>query len=427
VAYFAVRLLMIFSVPMVEAPDEFAHYWVIRTIAATHALPDASSVAAGGPSAVYGSLPPLGYVVHIVVSLPVSAAWVSLSERFGSLFIGLLMLFAAFRLGGRLFPHDRGLQICLPALVTFHPQLVFVQSYANNDATASALASLIILLVVGAIQDSLSVSSCALVGALVGWLALSKYSGLSLLPVVAVALVGAAVIHKTPVKRAIICLSVSGVCAVAVSAWWFVRNYFVFGGDWLGTATMYKSWALTFHRDVNTHFSVINIVKQPEWWRMLFASFFAVFGYMTKYVYSAVYVTYFCFLAAAVAGWSMRVRGGSIPRPGEPESTTRPEEPGSTARSEKQDRFVWFCLALIVAINLAAVVYASTTNLGGPQGRYLFISELPVMALVLSGLRRVGSLSGKYLPYLFTAVNAAVCIGCCLWLAQLYGFRARPF
>lgn len=64
-AFVAVRLPWIFMVPMQEAPDEYAHYWVIKFLREHWRLPSAVEVHAGGPSAVYGSLPQLGYLPHV--------------------------------------------------------------------------------------------------------------------------------------------------------------------------------------------------------------------------------------------------------------------------------------------------------------------------------------------------------------------------
>ena len=60
--YFAVRLPWLYLVPMVEAPDEFSHFWVLKFMAEHCRLPEASEIFQGGPSAVYGSYPPMGYL-----------------------------------------------------------------------------------------------------------------------------------------------------------------------------------------------------------------------------------------------------------------------------------------------------------------------------------------------------------------------------
>ncbi len=60
------RVPFLFLVPMVEAPDEFAHFWVAKFLSEYLAAPNAQEVAAGGPSAVYGSLPPFAYLPHVL-------------------------------------------------------------------------------------------------------------------------------------------------------------------------------------------------------------------------------------------------------------------------------------------------------------------------------------------------------------------------
>jgi hypothetical protein len=86
----------------------------------------------------------------------------------------------------------------------------------------------------------------------------------------------------------------------------------------------------------------------------------------------------------------------------------------------------WACLTLTVVVNLAAMIWASTGNLGGPQGRYLFTSEVPVMALLLIGLYRLGGKHGAAWALSLVGFNALVCVGAWAWLFQLYGFRIAP-
>ncbi|MBL0187841.1 MAG: hypothetical protein IPP97_19095 [Candidatus Obscuribacter sp.] len=62
--FVALRLFWLFMVPMEQAPDEFSHYWVAKFLFQNQHLPSPAEMTAGGPSAVYGSLPQLGYLPH---------------------------------------------------------------------------------------------------------------------------------------------------------------------------------------------------------------------------------------------------------------------------------------------------------------------------------------------------------------------------
>ncbi len=82
-------------------------------------------------------------------------------------------------------------------------------------------------------------------------------------------------------------------------------------------------------------------------------------------------------------------------------------------------------LALCVTFNLAGMVYASTVNLGGPQGRYLIVSEIPAMAILIAGLAALGPRVGRWAVIILLAFTAAVCAGAWIMLWRLYGFPAR--
>jgi hypothetical protein len=73
------------------------------------------------------------------------------------------------------------------------------------------------------------------------------------------------------------------------------------------------------------------------------------------------------------------------------------------------------------------MILASTGNVGGPQGRYLFTSEVPFLALIVLGLSLTGDLWGKRLLYSLLAFNLIVYIWSWAMLFPIYGFRWKSF
>jgi len=409
-----VRLPWIFMVPMVEAPDEFAHYWVIKFIAENLRLPSAQEVIAGGPSAVYGSMPHLGYIPHIVAAKLLPFWDISLADRFGSLFAGIVVVAVAWRIGRELFPNSKKLAIALPLTLLFHPQFVLVNSYANNDSTTAALTSGILLILIIFLKRGVTLNYSLLVGFLAGWVALSKYSGYAIFPVIGFAMFGSFFIHVTPVMSGLACLGSALSLALAACLWWFVRNHHEFAGDWLGTVTMRNTWAATYHRDLNYHESIWQVLRSFNWWQLSFNSFWAMFGYMTRSVWQPVYLLYLLFTIATI--------GGVIRR-----CVHRVKEGLPRTREEWIEPSCWIMMVLCLVINFGAMVWASTANLGGPQGRYLFSSEIPIAALILAGLSAVTGKMGEKLAIAFVVYNALVTIGSFIWLAPIYGFHLKTF
>ena len=300
-----VRVPFLFIVPMVEAPDEFAHFWVTKFLSEHFAAPNAQEVVAGGPSAVYGSLPPLAYLPHVLfvqLFAPIFPSLViSFTERIGSILGGLVTVLAACQIGKLIFASNNLLRVALPLCVALHPQLVFVNAYCNSDSTACALASLLLLVALSAIYRGAHIRYAVFAGVLSAFIALSKFSALAVVPAAFVAIVCACWIYKLNVAQTLVRLGIFAGTAAAVCIPWFARNAAVFGGDWLGTNTMRESWAKTFNRSVEP-VSLSSVLKQKVWWQQLFCSFWAVYGYQKHYLPGAFYVSYLTIFAACVVG-----------------------------------------------------------------------------------------------------------------------------
>jgi hypothetical protein len=396
-----VRLPWLFIVPPSEAPDEKTHFWVVNYIRAHHSLPSAPDVAAAGTDGVYGSLPQLGYLPHLLMCQFVPDQQALFFARFGSLFMGLVAVLASYRAAQELFPQSRVLRLALPAMIVFHPQFVFVSSYVNNDVTTSGIACVIVWLLILCLKYGLTWKRTLIIAVLLGWLTLCKYSGLALLMVTALAFIPAGLLNGSSVMTVFTSLAAIGGIVAAMSGWWFYRNFHEFNGDMLGTKTMFLTWATAYHKDTHYYKSPLEILIDHRWWRMFYFSFWGVFGYMNRYLIKPVYWIYQGFLAVAAFGWIKHFK------------TT----------VDRKERAIWGMLALTCLINVSAMIWASTGNLGGPQGRYFFPSELPFMALLIAGLYRVNAKFGPKLVLALVIYNAAICFYSLVKLLMMYGFH----
>jgi Dolichyl-phosphate-mannose-protein mannosyltransferase len=425
-AYLLIRLPWLFSVPMAEAPDEFSHYWVLRFVAEHMRLPSASEVAAGGPSAVYGSLPQLGYVPHVLVCKIAPIGDLSLVGRFGSLVMGLVAIIFAFLIGQELFPAGI-LALSLPLLMVFHPQLVFVNSYSNSDTTTCALSAVIFYLCIRMLKSGLTVKRSLAIGFLLGWTILTKYSGIAILPAALVALLTAIFIHRIPFAAAAKNLLIVGACFLATCGWWFLRSMQEFHGDILGTKTMRETWARTYNRPLEFHMPISHVIKDKIFWSTIHDSFWGVFGYMTRFLWPQIYYSYLGYLVAAIAGGvRLFIEKLIISKPNFADLLANREKLAIPA--------VWLVFFLCSFINVAAIVFGASMNLGGAQGRYLLPSEVALMALLIGGLSRLGKF-GKYVVLSLVIFNAVVCIGAFVMLintrlpesSQGYGFTTKLY
>ncbi len=409
-----VRLPFLFIVPMVEAPDEYAHFWVTKFLSENLAAPDAAQVAAGGPSAVYGSLPPFAYLPHALFARLIPFVDISFAERVGSIFGGLITVFASCKISELLFSRIRELRLALPLCVALHPQLVFVNAYCNSDSTACALSSLLIWLSLVVVLRGPSLRYSALAGVLSACIALSKFSALAVVPVAFFSIAAGCWIYKRNVGQIVLNLGLALLSAAPVCLPWFARNAAVFNGDYLGSITMRETWARTFHRSIEP-VSLSSVLKQKVWWQQLFCSFWAVFGYQKHYLPAPFYLSYLLAILVSIAGTltqiSQAIRKKSI----------------AFGDEDLKHLVAWLGLWLSVALSSAGLLYAAVQNLGGPQGRYLFPSEVAFMSVILMGLFSVHRKWGKWLVFAFVGLNLVTLIFSMVMLYSMFGVRIKPY
>ncbi len=415
-AYFLIRLPWLFFVPMVEAPDEFSHYWVFRFMAEHMRLPSAVEVALGGPSGVYGSLPQMGYIPHVLVCKIFPIGDLSLVGRFGSLFTGLIAVIAAYFLGVEIFTSSL-CALALPVMMLFHPQLVFVNSYSNSDTTTCALTTVLMYLCARVLKIGVTGRTALLIGFLLGWTALTKYSGVAIFPATAIALFLSFYIHRVSPLKCIKYLFIVGGMFFATCGWWFVHSMEEFHGDILGTRTMRETWARTYNKPLEFHMSVSRVIKDPLWWSTVHDSYWGLFGYVNKFLWQPVYYVYLGFLFLAIAC-------GARDLVAELAKSKLKAKLGAliTDRIQIIQPAVWLTLATCCFTNLAAMIIGSSMNLGGAQGRYLFPSEAALMALLIAGVFKIGKSYGQYSVMALMVFNAVVCIGSFIMLWNTPGY-----
>jgi hypothetical protein len=409
-----VRVFYLLVVPIAEAPDEVTHMWVISFLVDHARLPLLDDITKAGSVAVYGSLPAMGYLPHWA-SIEILPKFTPLiAARIGSVLMGLTTVAGAFYGGKLLFKNDRLLALALPLALTFHPQLVFVQSYANNDVTAAAISAWLIVLLIKVIMDGPTFVGpwrChprvldLVIGILCAWLLLSKYSGYAAVVTSIIFLAVGSYLHRRQWLDAVMHIITTSGSVVLLTAWCFTRNLQVFG-DLTGTQTMFRIWAEAYNKHPN-YTSPFGIVTQNRWWRMNFFSFWGWFGYMTRSLTRPWYYIYLAFLLASIYGCGRNVLK-RMKGEGEP--------------LDAKEKAVWTMLWSCFILNWLASVLGSASGVSGPQGRYFFTSEIPLMALLLTGLRLLPGKASRCAVIAFLVYNCICCMFSGYYLYSLYGF-----
>ena len=319
IAYLILCAIYSIATPIFEASDEVSHYAVVQHIADTGALP----VQQSGVKTAWdqeGSQPPLYYLLmsplarlidtrdaaermyrnphaapgdpsldanrNLVIHSPAedfpwrnSTLAVHLM-RFISIIMGAGTIVVSCLIARRIFPDRSSIQIGMAALIAFNPMFIFISASVNNDNLTILLASLALYLGVLCWYESPGPVDRSgwwrrlLLGLVLGGAALSKISGLTLLPIIAVILTVRHVRQRDwrgwVFSGILIALPV-----VLLTGWWYLRNVQLYG-DVLGLNTMVaiagpRSMTLTalipefdgFRYSYWALFGAVNIVTFP--------------------------------------------------------------------------------------------------------------------------------------------------------------------
>ena len=384
------------ATPIFEASDELWHYPVVKHIADGRGLP-IQRPGVEAPWQQEGSQPPGYYALAALVTawidtddlsecaglirwrtpashwLRATRTWSSIpnARRFpgagrpwqftssGSCpcCLGAFAVYLTYRLALEVAPRRSDLALAAAALVAFNPMFLFISGSVNNDNLIVPLATLILCLVVRTLRQGwLGNGRALLLGFLLGLAALTKLSGLALLPLTAAVLVVVAARRRAwgALFRwgALIAVPV-----IAVAGWWYLRNWQLYG-DPTGLNAMLdiagrRPEPFTFQR----------LKSEFQGFRL---SYWGVFGGFNVIAPQPLYWFYDLLVLAGMAGWAawlVRRRG--------------------QWRSPAAERLlvlaVWVLLVLVALIRWTAQTYAS-------QGRLAFPAIGAIAVLVAFGL-----------------------------------------
>jgi hypothetical protein len=280
VLYTAVAMLYGVTIPIFETPDANGHYAYIHELTEGRGLPAHDTPSGARVTGYVAGHSPLYYALCAAVTFWVPDdvdfldwAWFNPhhamgnpsavanknrlihtpAERFPwrgttltmhiarlvSTALGGLAVAAAYGIVIELLPGRRWLALGAAALTAFNPMFVFTAARVSNDVAGAAFGSLAVWRAVRLAVRGLSRRGLVLAGAALGLAALSKLSGLTLIPAVALALLFDAlrdtqytirdVFRKEPLLRWVVHTLILFGAAVLVCSWWFVRNWLLYG------------------------------------------------------------------------------------------------------------------------------------------------------------------------------------------------------
>ena len=394
-AYLVLAFLYAIRVPAWNAPDEPAHYNFIRSIAVDHRLPILEPgdydqarlsrlvsqhfpVGESIAGLKYEShQPPLYYLIASPVFLATQGLGVRrqvVALRLVTVLIGALFVVATYRLASLIFPKATPYPLAAAAFVAFIPMHVFMDAAIDNDALAELMVCLTLIVLVEDLARPRSPRHDWLAGVLVGLSILTKLvAGITAILVV-VGFLGSALLSANREKNLRewpVRVLRSGVVAVLISGWWFIRNVVIYGiGDPVGL----RRHALVVVGQPLT--PTLSPFTMRQMSLTAFHSFWGQFGWMGIPYANRTYdvlatLSVFVGLGVFVFVWRM-LRSAR-----QPEETLDEKVP--TLTFSRPQRWSLVLLAFAIVCVVVGVVFYNMRYLQ-PQGRYLF-PTLPGLAV----------------------------------------------
>ncbi len=344
IAYLLLGTIYSVATPIFEASDEVSHYAVVQHIADTGELP----VQQLGVKTAWeqeGSQPPLYYLLvsplaqlidtrdaaermyrnphaapgdpsldanrNLIIHSPAEDfPWRNTTLavhliRFLSIALGAGTIGLSYRIARRIFPDRLAIPIGTAALIAFNPMFLFISASVNNDNLTILLTSLALYLSVRCWDeppgrlDHRGWGRRLVLGLVLGGAALSKISGLTLLPIVALILT-VRHLRERDWRGWLLSGVLLALPVLLIAGWWYVRNLQLYG-ELFGLETM-VAIAGPRSRDL------LALVAEFDGFRY---AYWALFGAVNIVTFPLAYFIFDLFMLLAAIGcglWFIRNR-----------------------------------------------------------------------------------------------------------------------
>jgi 4-amino-4-deoxy-L-arabinose transferase-like glycosyltransferase len=402
-------------------PDEISHFDYIRHLAINHTLPIYGETHYIGRPGLqtHASLPPLYYLLGTPVQMALSNTTITkqmLALRAISVLIGALTVALAYKFGRMLVPTRPAFAFAVAALVGFNPMFTHLSAAVNSDNLINLIyAALLLLLACGLRQRQPSRGWLIGLGALLGAGLITKQSIVMGVFVSALFILFLAWKQRPRFLRALVRYGLwVSTPAVLISAWYFLRNWKLYGNPTGILAGTRPDVYLTHpYQNVGSLWEMISATNAglPPFRQTIFLGFWGVFDHYEILMPLRVYSVMSLLLMGGLIGLAFWII-----------SSWRNRQ-GSLIRLRLMLALIG---GLILILSIAGVANLSYRIDYQPQGRYLFAALVPVAVAIvggwekLAGLLRLKQLVAPLIVVLILTVNL---IGLLLALAPAHHNR----
>ncbi len=358
-------------------PDEISHFNIVRKMVAAGGLAKFEGYSpgafAGGPvrAQVAHEITPNAFAIPVaaiisIISSNDSDFNIHIARVFGvALYpITLWLGFLTFR---RLFHDMNAAPVWGVAVMATVPMFTLVHSYYTNDTPSIAASTFAIYSMVRASQSHFASRDIVLLGVALGVVGLHKYTGFVVFPAVAAVILWK--LWRQPARLLQVTISVLGLAA-AISCWWYIRNWILYG-DPIGVAFTQAAVDASGGAPIPPRargLNPIEFVQETNWIAENFATFWAGYGLEKLKLPGAAYLSFGALIVTATIGFATRVI------------------------LTLYTRFVPESTPLILVMGLlhvglwAVSFWSSYTVDVALNGRYVFPAFVPFVVLMIAGL-----------------------------------------
>lgn len=387
-------LFWAFLLPLNEGPDENMRLQIVQFILEYRKLPTGwqKEIMDYTWGFTYGFRPILPQLLEALfvwgaMLFTKDAFSLLFAARLASIFCGIVFFWYVWKLGGVFFEKRIHRQLFLMLNVCL-PQSVFLFTYLNCDSMALMASAMILYYLLRGERDSYSVRTCMCLGGSLSLCVLSYYNAYGFL-VTGVLIFGGFFLDRIRKGekrqgefwwKGFLILGL----VLALTGWWFVRNYRLYDGDFLGLKTQ-EACAQRYAMDIfkpsgrrngmNMGMSLGDMLFRTDWVILVFKGFVGVLAPLTEARRDWIFVGYGLLFLVGGLGILWECVGGLRGR-------------------RCLDVFgIGVHLGLVVAVVLpnALNVWYSYSNDYQPQGRYSMPMLVPFMYYVVRGVGFFGT------------------------------------
>lgn len=337
----------------------------------------------------YAFQPILSYMISalfmkVTALFTTSGYWYIIAARFVNVICGMIMAFFV-RKTSRLMFVRKDIQWLFTVLVVFLPESMFMHVYVNTDSMALMSSAIIVCAWIQGMRYQWRYRDCILLSVGIICCALSYYNAYAFIMCSGIWFIVTFFTRKTDGKMTVSNIQwdwkpmlKKGMLIFAIVmagvAWWFVRSYILYDGDFLGLEIRNKygdMYAVEYlkpskaHTYYIAHLSLFRMLAETDYIRMLYKSFIGVLGNMDLYIPSWIYYFYTAVYGIGAIGFCIQSKAKKL--------------------FDAKNKTFYGMLILCIIIPIALCTYSAYVIDYQPQGRYILPMLIPFVYFIAKG------------------------------------------